>query len=314
VVKLLTKNIVCFSELTSVAGLHYGGKNTEQMLGFQPGEYPLIMQLFGKEVEFFPDAGRRLEAMGVAGIDINMGCPTTKVVSTECGSALLRNPELAADIVHALSKSVSIPVSVKTRLGYETYDFEKFLKFCTLMQDAGAKLITIHGRTRKQAFSGKSNWEPIYELKKHLKIPVIGNGDIETIDDALTKIKNLDGVMIGRATLGNPWLIAQIAAALRGQPAPQVPQTIWEKLPLIREHVRLAVECHGEKKGIIEMRKHLAAYIHDFPGAREAIVRIMSPGAITEAALGEIFDWIEKMRDPVFQDSFFNRKQAELIQ
>ena len=295
-VKTLTSGIVCFSELTSVAALHHKSQNTYQMLDFHPEEYPMIMQLFGKEVPFFQEAGKILEDLGVAGIDINMGCPTTKVTANECGSALLRDPGRAAEIVHALSRAVSVPVSVKTRLGYETYDEEKFFKFCMMMEEAGAKLITLHGRTRAQAFSGDASWAPIYEAKRRLSIPVIGNGDIRSVADAHERLQNLDGVMIGRATLGNPWIIAEIAASFRGETY-DPPKTVYEKIPLIRQHLRLAVEFHGEQKGIVEMRKHLASYLKAFPGAADAVRKIMQYKTLVE--IEGVLDHVEEIQKPV---------------
>lgn len=293
IVKKLINGIICFSELTSVAALHHRSKETYKMLDFGPGEFPVIMQLFGKEIPFFKEAGKILEEMDVAGIDINMGCPTTKVTSSECGAALLRNPHLAAEIVHALSQTVSIPVSVKTRLGYGNYDPEKFFAFCELMQEAGASLITIHGRTRSQGFSGQADWEPIYELKRRLKIPVIGNGDIRSVQDALYRIQNVDGIMVGRATLGDPWLIAEIAHAFRGESYAR-PKNIFEKLPVVLEHLRLAVEIYGERKAIIEMRKHLAAYLKEFQGVKEYVSRVMH---ITEyAALKSLLESIYELQ------------------
>lgn len=290
IVKKLVAGIVCFSELTSVAALHHRSHATYRMLDFHPMEYPLIMQLFGKEIPFFVEAGKILEEMGVSGIDINMGCPTTKITSTECGSALLRNPSLAAEIVHALSAAVSIPVSVKTRLGYEIYDEKKFFDFCLLLEQAGAKLLSLHGRTKSQAFSGQVLWEPIYEVKKRLKIPVIGNGDICSVSDAKARIGNLDGLMIGRATLGNPWLIAEIAAAFRDAHY-ESPGNMLSKLPVVREHVRLSVEMRGEQNGIIEMRKHLASYVKGFPGVSEYMRRIMQITNFDE--LSRLFDSLE---------------------
>ncbi len=289
-VKKLTDGIVCFSELTSVAALHHKSSGTYQMLDWDPSEFPLIMQLFGKEVEFFVEGGKILEDMGVAGIDINMGCPTCKITSNECGSALLKNPQLAAEIVYALSRAVSVPVSVKTRLGYDCYDPEKFLNFCRGVQDAGAKLLTLHGRTRKQAFSGPADWEPIYMAKRELRIPVIGNGDIVSVEDVFARVGGLDGVMIGRATLGNPWLIAEIVAAVRGERYVR-PRDIWEKLPLIREHFALAVEIMGEQHGMKEMRKHLASYFKGFFGASGYTLKVME--ARSAAQVVAVFDEIE---------------------
>lgn len=265
------------------------------MLDWDPTEFPLIMQLFGKEVEFFVEGGKILEEMGVAGIDINMGCPTCKITSNECGSALLKNPQLAAEIVYALSRAVSVPVSVKTRLGFDCYEEKRFLDFCTGVQDAGAKLLTLHGRTRKQAFSGVADWEPIYMAKRLLKIPVIGNGDIVSVEDVFTRLQTLDGVMIGRATLGNPWLIAEIVAAIRGETYVR-PKDIWEKLPLIRDHFALAVETMGEQHGMKEMRKHLAAYFKGFFGASGYTQKVME--ARSAAQVVAVFDEIESAAKP----------------
>lgn len=294
-VKKLTDGIVCFSELTSVAALHHKSEGTYRMLDWDPSEFPLIMQLFGKEVEFFVEGGKILEDMGVAGIDINMGCPTCKITSNECGSALLKNPQLAAEIVYNLSRAVSVPVSVKTRLGFDCYEEKRFLDFCTGVQDAGAKLLTLHGRTRKQAFSGVADWNPIYLAKSVLKIPIIGNGDIVSVDDVFARRQTLDGVMIGRATLGNPWLIAEIVAAIRGETYVR-PKDIWEKLPLIRDHFALAVEIMGEQHGMKEMRKHLAAYFKGFFGASGYTQKVME--ARSAAAVVAVFDEIELAAKP----------------
>ncbi len=294
-VKKLTDGIVCFSELTSVAALHHKSEGTYRMLDWDPSEFPLIMQLFGKEVEFFVEGGKILEEMGVAGIDINMGCPTCKITSNECGSALLKNPQLAAEIVYNLSRAVSVPVSVKTRLGFDCYEEKRFLDFCTGVQDAGAKLLTLHGRTRKQAFSGVADWNPIYLAKSVLKIPIIGNGDIVSVDDVFARRQTLDGVMIGRATLGNPWLIAEIVAAIRGE-AYIRPKDILEKLPLIRHHFALAVEIMGEQHGMKEMRKHLAAYLKGFFGASAYTQKVME--AKSAAAVVAVFDEIEAAAKP----------------
>ena len=292
-VKLLpgTEDVVCFSELTSVAAIHHKSRESYRMLDWEPTEFPLIMQLFGKEPEFFVESGKILEEMGVAGIDINMGCPTCKVTSNECGSALLRNPALAADIVYALSRAVSVPVSVKTRLGYECYDEKKFLTFCKGVVDAGAQLLSLHGRTRQQAFSGVADWNPIYLAKKELNVTVMGNGDIKSVEDAQTKLGNLDGVMIGRATLGDPWLIAEVAAHFRGEKY-EGPKNMLEKLPLIRQHVAFAIEGSDEKKAIKEMRKHLASYMKGFPNCTKYIRELTS--CSTQAEVEAVFVTLEE--------------------
>lgn len=292
IAKTVAPNIVCFSEFTNVNALKFANKEKiMRMLDFKANEKPLIMQLFGTNVDFFVEAAKKLEDIGMSGIDINMGCPAKQVVATEAGSALLRNMCLAGEIVNAMSKTVQIPVSVKTRLGYETYDEDHFLKFGLHMQEAGAKLITVHGRTKKQAYSGEANWKAIHTLKKHLKIPVIGNGDIKTAQDAVDKIGNLDGVMIGRATMGNPWLLAEIYAALNKQ-SYQRPG-FEEQLPLMRQHAILSVENQGEKYGVLEMRKHLSTYVHGFENASHYRMALMKTTSLKESL--EILDQIAQV-------------------
>ena len=177
-----------------------------EMLSFDADiERPFIVQVFGHAPEHFLTAAKVIEQMGADGIDINMGCPAAKVVSSCHGAALIRNPQLAAELLHAAVKAVSIPVSVKTRLGWDTH--ETLIPFCQALEQAGAQAGAIHGRRYNDKFSGKANWYPIYELKKNVSVPVIGNGDIASAADVVAKIGNLDGVMVGRGTFGNPWVM-----------------------------------------------------------------------------------------------------------
>lgn len=270
IAKEIAPEIICFSELTSTNAIAYGSKNTKKMLEFAKSELPLIIQLFGNKKDFFMQSAKILEDTGISGIDVNMGCPVKKVVNLEQGSALLKDPDLAAEIIHSLTKTVKIPISVKTRIGYEKYDPEKLLSFAKKMEEAGAKLLTIHGRTKSQGFSGEATFDPIYLVKQHLKIPVIGNGDIDSAKKAVKMLKNkkvtLDGLMIGRAVMGNPWILAEIYAKLHKKTYSS-PKTLKEKIPLIKKHFLLSIETHGEKKGILEMRKHLSNYIKDIPNA-----------------------------------------------
>jgi nifR3 family TIM-barrel protein len=266
IAKNIAPEIICFSELTSIMAIQHNSAKTLKMLDFDKSEYPLIMQLFGKTPEVFVESGKRLEQLGISGIDINMGCPVRKVVRSEQGSALIKKPELAAEIVHQLTKAVKIPVSVKTRIGYSKYDEESFAKFLKELENAGAKLITVHGRTTKQAFAGQAIWEPIYLAKKILKIPVIGNGDIDSAEKAQERLKSpdgkitLDGIMIGRATFGNPWLLAESYAKLHNEKY-KSPTSLKKKIPLIKKHLKLSIKIHGDHFGLLEMRKHLVSYI-----------------------------------------------------
>lgn len=279
-IKRIAPEVIVYTEFLSTDAIHYGARKTMELLDFDPAlERPFIVQVFGKDPEHFLSAAKVIEELGADGIDINMGCPAAKVVSSCHGSALIRDPRLAAELVHATVKTVSIPVSVKTRLGWETTD--TLIPFCKGLIDAGASALAIHGRRYHDKFSGRANWDPIYELKREVRVPVIGNGDIASAEDAVRMIGNLDGVMVGRGTFGNPWVMADIMEALRpvGQerscPTGQPPQTFEEKIPWILEHCELAVRIKGEKRGMLEMRRHLASYVKGVDGAREMRERLV---------------------------------------
>lgn len=280
IVKKLCPGIICFSELISVDAIVHGNKKTIKMLEFDKNEHPLIVQLFGKTPKFFVEAGKKLEKMGVAGIDINMGCPAKKVTKASHGSALLKDPTLAFEIVRQLANSLKIPISVKTRIGYEKYDEKNFLDFVKNIEKAGAKAITIHGRTKNQEFSGKADWDPIYSIKKYLKIPVIGNGNIDSPLIAKKRLKNpkygvtLDGIMIGRASFGNPWILSQTWASLHGK-KPTATPNFHQKIPLIINHLNLSLKIHGEVVGLMEIKKHLGAYLKGFENSSKYRKEIM---------------------------------------
>ncbi len=275
-IKKIAPETVVYTEFLSTDALAFGGKKTMKMMSFDPEiERPFIVQVFGHDPNHFLEAAKIIEQEGADGIDINMGCPAAKVVSSCHGAALIRKPELAAELVHATKKAISIPVSVKTRLGWDTE--ETLIPFCVALEAAGAEAFAIHGRTFQDKFTGKARWDKIYELKKMVKVPVIGNGDIRTAEDALEKIGNLDGVMIGRGTFGNPWVMGEIVEALYKkagidrllQDGLQTPQTFQERIPMILTHCELAVKTKGEQRGMLEMRRHLASYVKGFDGASE---------------------------------------------
>jgi tRNA-dihydrouridine synthase B len=319
-IKKLAPNVIVYSEFLSTDALKFGARKTLAMMQFDSSlERPFIVQVFGKKPEHFLEAAKVVEQAGADGIDINMGCPAAKVVSSSHGSALMRNPELAAELVHAAVKSVSIPVSVKTRLGWDSAD--NLIPFCRLLVSAGAAALAVHGRTFTQKFSGSADWNPIYELKKQVHVPVIGNGDITCAADARAKLGNLDGVMVGRATFGNPWVMREIMEALNapilnpsptggakieselpspcgGRACPELAEgavdrsdgamTFAEKIPFILEHCRLAFALKG-KKGMFEMRRHLASYVRGLPGAaqlRAKLVRVESVAEVEEILQG----------------------------
>lgn len=289
IVKKLAPNTICVTELISADGIKFKGKRTLEYLKFEKSEHPLIIQLFGKKPDFFKEAAQVIEAQKAAGIDINMGCPARKVVGSMHGSALLKDPELAQKIAETTVKATPLPVSVKMRIGFKEYDENHFLDFIKRLEQAGIQALTIHGRTTAQGFSGEADWDPIYLAKKTLSIPVIGNGDITTPEIAKKRLKNLDGIMVGRATFGNPWIMAEISAALEGE-THTPPQSLEEKIPLILEHSRLAIESK-DRKGLLEMRKHLAAYIKGFKDASKFRGRLVQVESLED--IEKIFEEIK---------------------
>lgn len=290
-IKKLAPETIVYSEFLSTDAIHYGAKKTMGMMNFDPeSERPFIVQVFGKKPENFLSAAKIVEEMGADGIDINMGCPAARVTSSCHGSALMRDPVLAAELVQATKEAVKIPVSVKTRLGWESPD--NLISFCTKLVEAGADALAIHGRTYAQKYSGAANWDPIYELKKEVSVPVIGNGDVTSAQVAVDKLGNLDGVMIGRATFGNPWVMKDVCDAFKSSKF-QVPSSkkfvptierlsFAEKIPLIIEHCELSVRLKGQKRGMFEMRKHLASYVKGIDGAKDLRSKLVLVESVEE--------------------------------
>ncbi|MBX9809817.1 tRNA-dihydrouridine synthase [Candidatus Gracilibacteria bacterium] len=273
IVKKIAPETVVFSEFYSADGIVHSKELQRKALTHHSSEYPLIIQIFGKDPAMFAEAAKIIEGYGITGIDINMGCPAKKVVKSGHGSSLMINRDTAFKIVEEMAKAVKIPVSVKTRLGWENHSL--LTEFVQGLENAGASLISVHGRTYKQAFTGRADLTGIYELKQHVNIPVICNGDVMSYEDGLKKIihpeglKNLDGFMIGRASFGNPWCF------LPGNYEP----TLGEILDVMKEHGDLLWTCK-ERKGMMEARKHLVQYLHGFPGVKEyrsSLVHVESP-------------------------------------
>ncbi|MDD5026366.1 MAG: tRNA-dihydrouridine synthase [Candidatus Peribacteraceae bacterium] len=268
--KEIAPEIIVYTELLSSDALYHGAKKTKEMLAFDPQrERPFIVQIFGKDPAHFLTAAKVVEQAGADGIDINMGCPAARVVSSCHGSALMKNPDLAAEIVAAAKKAVSVPVSVKTRLGWS--DAETLIPFCRRLVEAGADALAVHARTYTQKFSGAADWEPLYALKDALPaVTILGNGDIMSGQDAVKKIGNLDGVMVGRATIGNPWVMREVVDAVSHSSASSAQPIFFEqKIPFILRHCELAVSLKGERKGMLEMRRHLAGYVKGIEGAKD---------------------------------------------
>ena len=262
-------------------------------------EAPMAVQLFGAEPPFMAEAARLLESgeyRGACGeippsaIDINMGCPMAKIVGNGEGSALMKNPPLAAEIVRAVVDAVKLPVTVKFRSGWDA-DSINAVEFAKRIEDAGASMICVHGRTRAQMYAPKADWEIIRQVKEAVSIPVVGNGDVFCKDDALRMYEETgcDGIMIARGAQGNPWIFSEILAAMDG--LPYTPPTLEERLAIAQEHAMWLVEDKGERIGIAESRKHMAWYLHGMRGASAARCDVMK--ATTKEQLCEIFDTLK---------------------
>ena len=282
---------VAYTEMVSAMGYLYAPRNhpaTVSLLERRPGEPRLILQIVGKEADLLARAAEELSSLGrYDGIDINMGCPAHKVASSGEGSGMMRNPENAEKIVRAVVKASHLPVSVKMRLGWDD-EHINVVELARMCEDAGVTELAVHGRTRMQQYAGTADWGKIAEVKQAVGIPVYGNGDIFTAEDGVKKLRDsgVDGLLIGRGAMGNPWLFRQLKAALQGESAPE--PTIQERIDAALRHYDMLLSWKPSRVAVNEMRKHIGWYIHGLRGAaqmRNRINAILDPDEAREALL-----------------------------
>mgnify|MGYP004564262039 FL=1 len=277
-----------YAEMVSDKALLYKSKKTEDMLYMKDEERPISQQIFGSDKESFVEAAKIVcEKMHPDIIDINMGCPVPKVaVSAQAGAALLKNPDKVYEIVKSVVEAVSIPVTVKIRSGWDKNSINA-IEIAKVCERAGASAICVHPRTRGQRYEGLSDWNIIKEVKESISIPVIGNGDIRSVDDAkrMIELTNCDAVMIGRGVLGNPWLIRDIVNYLEDGALPKVISKD-EKIDMCIKHMNYLLSFKDEKTAVLEMRSHIAWYLKGLDGVNEVKREIFK--ATTEKDVLEI--------------------------
>ncbi|MDG1950608.1 MAG: tRNA dihydrouridine synthase DusB [bacterium] len=290
-----------FREMVSSEAVVRGNNKTLDMTDIHPDERPIVQQIFGSDPKTMAEAARIIEEQHHPdGFDINMGCPVYKIVHNFNGAALMQDPELATQIIKEMKAAITVPLSVKIRAGWE--DPRECLEFVKVIEAAGADLITIHGRTKKQGYSGTSDWNLIAEVAKQVSIPVLANGDIHTPPltfDALSTT-NADGVLIARGALGNPWIFSQIEDVLAGREPKRI--TLKERVEVVKKHLDYHTEQYGER-GVVTFRKHMSWYFRGIHGAKPFKSRLHTSKSVQE--VHNILD--EMLEEGLKEDGLSNR-------
>ena len=282
--------LVCM-EMVSAKAIYYHNKNTELLMQTDPGEHPVSLQLFGSDPKIMSEMAKQIEERPFDILDVNMGCPVPKVVNNGEGSALMKNPALVREIVTAMAKAVKKPLTVKIRMGFDGEHINA-VEIAKIIEDSGAAAVAVHGRTRQQYYSGEADWEIIRKVKEAVSIPVIGNGDVDSPQKAKRMLEETgcDGVMVGRAARGNPWLLGRIARYLEDGELLENPFPEEVKAMILR-HARMQLEYKGEYTGMREMRKHVAWYTAGYPRSsklRQAVNGLESLNQLEELLEGWI--------------------------
>jgi len=268
--RILCKEMGCglvYSEMVSAKGMFYESKNTHKLLESDEAERPVAVQLFGSDPRIMADMAKRLEDLPIDIIDVNMGCPAPKIVKNGEGSALMKTPELVGEIVKALVEGQKKPVTIKFRKGFDD-NLVNAVEIAKIAEANGASAVAVHGRTREQYYSGKADWDIIKDVKNAVKIPVIGNGDVDSPQKAkeLFEYTGCDAIMIGRGAQGNPWIFKRTLHYLEtGILLPE--PTAQERAETALRHARMLIDYKGEYIGVREMRRHLSEYTKGLPGA-----------------------------------------------
>lgn len=295
-------------EMVSAKALAYHNKNTERLLEIEDREHPVSLQLFGSDPDIISQMAREIEERPFDILDLNMGCPVPKVVNNGEGSALLKQPALVEEIVKKTVRAVQKPVTVKIRRGFDERHVNA-VEIARIVESAGAAAIAVHGRTREQYYSGQADWEIIRQVKEAVSIPVIGNGDVNSPRAARAMLEETgcDGIMIGRAAQGNPWIFQQIQTFLETGEEPETP-SLNQVCDMMLRHAQMQLLYKGDYTGLREMRKHIAWYTSGYPHSSRLRAKINGV-----ESMEELVDLIERFRAGDFREDFARDKQVEIL-